>query len=554
MTFQKILSIGKMKICTNILWQSKEKPTIIICPNFNLSKSGPFFLLSNVAHKCFDMGYNVFLFDYYANGDSSGVYCDVTLENIQQSFSFVIKYANKCGCKNLYFIGYGLGNLLLHSVVNEEFTNGICMIAPYFSAHRYWKEVLSLAKQDRGFNFYNDEYIWPIIQSKTQEDFWCSILGVTPHLYYEPIIPSFLEDLSHIDLENSMQQFRKKLLLISPQERIPESMLKNNELSVNIISDLKYRTEEQWNEFLNWPIVWDDIAQRVALWFRSFSINNKKEYYDKECSFNDKFDEEIIWNENVIRKSVRIRSQDKYMHGILHLPNYYNKTGTFPCVIYEPGLGGSRVDMGRCAPFLGDELACNNIACFRYDSIGSGVSDGAFYEMTWETRLKNLEDVICQLKQIQQINIDKIVIISYSAGSKVACVAANKFESVRGCILWSPHFLDKSSKNIQAKFKFINSKQMGIPLMGLWLSSDFLKCENKYDFLEEYKKCQKTINIVLGDQWKKDPNISLINSIGNMNGTKKIIEFPGHHCFLYKYLNDIIECTILSVKSIFKDG
>lgn len=110
-----------------------------------------------------------------------------------------------------------------------------------------------------------------------------------------------------------------------------------------------------------------------------------------------------------------------YYLNMLHIPRKDKAQGKkLPCVIYEPGLGGSRVDMSR-GPWLGDALSTSNgCICLRYDSTGSGVSED-FRDVTWEQRYQDLKSAIEYLESIRFADISKIIIVSYSAGAKVAC-------------------------------------------------------------------------------------------------------------------------------------
>jgi hypothetical protein len=264
----------------------------------------------------------------------------------------------------------------------------------------------------------------------------------------------------------------------------------------------------------------------------------------------------IEMQNDISRYSISYISEEKRLFGILHVPALKNKKENkkLPCVIYEPGLGGSRVDMSRAGPWLGDYLAERGYVFFRYDSGGSGVSEGEFYEVTWEKRLIDLKNAINRIEKIEFVDSRNIAVVSYSAGAKVACLAANKIDQIKGCVLWSPHFFENSQRD-RHKLKFITNykNKLVSPLSGLWLGYDFFRCEKKYNFLNEFEMCLKPIKIITGDQIEQDENIPYVKKICNNSINKEVIQYPGSHCFLYKYMKSIIADTAIFIENLFKE-
>ena len=95
MITQTYLTNDDFEICVDVFHVPLKTCDIgiIVFPGLNTSKSGPFFLLSNIAKECMNHGFPVIMFDYYGDGDSSGSYTDVTLKKIKKSVDLVLEYA-----------------------------------------------------------------------------------------------------------------------------------------------------------------------------------------------------------------------------------------------------------------------------------------------------------------------------------------------------------------------------------------------------------------------------------------------------------------------------
>jgi pimeloyl-ACP methyl ester carboxylesterase len=555
MNYQKILEKNNVEVCVNIKWYNEKSPAVIICPGLNLSKSGPFFLLSNIARRCHEEGMNVFQFDYYGDGDSSGSYKDVSLYLITHTVEMVKEFAEELGCCEFIYIGYGIGNFLASHFGNLEDTIGVCCITPFFYAHTKVEEIMSMALNDKSENMFLDKYLWPVTDTEIQMKYWCSLIGIVSWLYYTPVNADLLYELADLDLVENIEANKGKVLIISQQEDIQTDIVnRNGNIEFADINGLHPRNKDEWEKYKDWPLKWDEIVLSISDWIkRNFNVNGIDYQNNNKLDLENQKAVEI---QQVIKKhSITYISEEKWLFGILQVPplKLKKENRKFPCVIYEPGLGGSRVDMSRVGPWLGEYLADRGYAFFSYDSAGSGVSDGEFYEVTWEKRLIDLKNAIDELGKIDFIDTDNIAIVSYSAGSKLACLAANRIPQIKGCVLWSPHFFENSQQN-REKVKFITNdrKKLVCPLSGLWLGYDYFRCEKKNDFLNEFETSVKQIKVITGDQTELDENIEYVEKVCNSSINKEVIKYPGSHCFLYKYMEPIIADTAVLMESFFE--
>lgn len=434
--YQCFLQENDVNICTNVYLNDTSSTAVIIFAGLNLSKSGPFFLLSRIAQKCAKAGLNVFQFDYYGEGDSSGDYKNVSIDKIFKSIDLVKTYVKQCGCQKYVYIGYGIGNLLISKLAYDKELIGVCLIGPEFAEYKSFNYIYKYAQSNQEY-IYEQDYIWPAIYDSKSKKYWESIIGIAHWLYYTPINMLFLKDLAKLDCTNIFMNDDIDVLIIEDSDSLTDNYKLNWQICA--LKGMRPNSKCEWEVGSVWPDLWDNIIINIEKWICCFPHNNPKNEIDLT---KIKISSDEYKDKNIKRISCAFNSNGNKLFGILHIPQDMQSTNNkLSCIIYEPGLGGSRVDMCRAGVWLGDEAAKKKYAFFRYDSQGSGVSEGDFSCMTWEDRLHNLEDAIDFLLGLEFIDVSKIFIVTYSAGSKVACLVSKK-ETMKGYVLWSPHFFD----------------------------------------------------------------------------------------------------------------
>lgn len=547
MYYQTILDKEDVHICVNAMLSEQSSVAVVIFPGLNLSKSGPFFLLSKVARDCASAGFNTFQFDYFGDGDSSGSYKDANIEYINLSISLVKDFAYKCGCTSFIYVGYGVGNIFVAERINDRDLIGICMIAPELYEYKNIEQVVEKTFLESAY-IYNDKFLWPNTADEQLKKYWMSIIGVVDWLYYTPFKVELLKEISKININSFFLNDKIDTLILSPQTKIINKCSSNTTI-VNIDS-LHYRSYDEWYVCHEWPDVWTRIACEVKNWIKNLSFKENNKTTQKRKIIENQKSDRLVDFDGTTRIYLNFLSKGKVLSGVLHIPgNTSQKATRYPCVIYEPGLGGSRVDMNRAGLWLGDKLAQNGIACFRYDSIGSGVSEGEFYEMTWDCRYENLHDAISFLNERNYIDLSNIVIVSYSAGAKVACIAASRELDIKGYVLWSPYLIDKADGTQHTKL-MLREPGLVQPMCGLWLGFDFVKQDKQFDFFKLFKGLTVPTLVITGTDYNRDINI--LPLIHEANEEKHIIQIPGAHCFLYKYMENVINETIKFVEDIIR--
>lgn len=543
MYFQTMLSNENMQICVNAIITDSSVAAIIY-PGLNLSKSGPFFLLSNIARSCAGIGISTFQFDYFGDGDSSGSYKNINLHQVKTSMSLVKNFAKKHGYNKFIYIGYGIGNILMSSIANESDVIGLCMIAPHLEAHKKIDMVIEKTLEYSSDYILDKDYIWPNTKEILLREYWISIIGIVDWLYYTPFNIKFLQEIGEIYLDSILLDATKNILFLAPQGVFLDYRQQNHK--VVDLPSLHYRTKEEWESFKEWPDIWDEIASKIPEWINSLVCNEISFNQIASREANNSYFKDCYIERNTknnVSFPVSFPSGNKTLFGMLHIPRKDKpQEEKFPCVIYEPGLGGSRVDMSRAGPWLGDALSSNRCVCLRYDSTGSGVSEGDFKDVTWEQRYQDIKSAIKYLESIDFADISKIIIVSYSAGAKVACLAAQRIPNVKGCVFWSPHLIDDARSPNKPQL-LLREKQLVSPMCGLWLSYDYIKSDSQYTFLDLFKSIDIPILAITGSDADKDNNIlPILNEC--YSNFKKVIQYPGAHCFLYQYMSSVISDTI----------
>lgn len=119
-------------------------------------------------------------------------------------------------------------------------------------------------------------------------------------------------------------------------------------------------------------------------------------------------------------------------------------------VVLSHGFTGTKVESGRLFVTLARELARAGITALRFDFMGSGDSSGEFYDMSPNTEIADLLDVI---DWTQRRKYRRLGLLGLSMGGAVSICAAAQSPAVRVLATLStvPHFLTWRSEP-QQKF------------------------------------------------------------------------------------------------------
>jgi len=110
-------------------------------------------------------------------------------------------------------------------------------------------------------------------------------------------------------------------------------------------------------------------------------------------------------------------------------------------VIISHGYTGNKQESARLFVTMARTLAANGINAFRFDFMGSGDSSGEFYEMSPNTEIRDLLDVIAWARRKKYRDIG---LIGLSFGGAVSICASAQSPDVKTLVTWSavPGFSD----------------------------------------------------------------------------------------------------------------
>lgn len=112
-----------------------------------------------------------------------------------------------------------------------------------------------------------------------------------------------------------------------------------------------------------------------------------------------------------------------------------------PVAIISHGLGGTRLDVERCAEIL----AGSGIAAYIFDYCGGGPesrSDGSMLDMSVLTEKADLNAVLDGIKKLPAVNSGNIFLVGGSQGGFVsAMVARDRPDEIRALVLYFPAFV-----------------------------------------------------------------------------------------------------------------
>lgn len=180
---------------------------------------------------------------------------------------------------------------------------------------------------------------------------------------------------------------------------------------------------------------------------------------------------------------IKINWEDNCLLGVLHrTQDVYN-----PIVLFLHGIPGDRVDTRRLPVRIARELSKQNVSSLRIDLLASGVSRGAFENVTIHNQKNQVEYIIEYIRDDLGIKGD-IILFAFSEAAKMVNAIARSNSEVSGVcycngILAEEHMAEslrikrlyKKGKNIVANIGF-----------GVWINSQI--------FSEIKNGCLKNIN------------------------------------------------------------
>ncbi|MBB2183542.1 hypothetical protein H0486_11720 [Lachnospiraceae bacterium MD1] len=476
MIIQKKLLSGEFVIL--YCCERKSDYVTIMCPGLGFSKVGPYFLLANIARNLYKEKVDTILFDYFGQGDSEGDFYSMSYETVVQSTKNILEYAYSKGYRNIILVGFGIGNLVCNELCIDPNIKMLCLID--YNADTF--EKFDIPE--------HVEYIEGSISNTKEGRLIRNFVGLTPCCNGDPI---------------SVRTFKYKPDILYNYKicNKPVCLMDNQTLAEfgAFLNSLEYK---KWNDERAFADAWDKINEYVVKWIlKEIKLekvtDTRKNLEDNNTEFSYSYEEKEVYFEV------------EGMQGVLSYPVNYDNTKTYECIIYEPGLGGERVDHMRTGVLAAREFVENEYFFFRYDYAGCGVSEGDFYKYRWGDKYERLVNILEFIKN--NFPVKSFGILSYSEGAKVAVWACRFCDDVKAVVMWSPVLIngfinyqglkDGDAQNVIIP-RFIKNKKRGIvlPTQAYYLGLEYFSDQKKNELYENLNEINKPIKIFYG---LKDP-------------------------------------------------
>ena len=563
MLTQHLVGSPGKEICVVLHWHDPQSPSVVICPGLKIGQCGDHFMFSYAARQCHRLGMNVFQFDYLGDGDSAGTFEDITVDSLLESAQTVIKFAQNLGCTTIGLVGWGVGNVVVSYLSGLVNVVGLVLLWPDFDLISNFPAGFSPERLIGSPPEYLEINLESIDESSLEFRFWDAVLGreESPLRDYGPLSLRFLYQLATLRPSQQLAEISKPVLVVLDDDQ---------EIASNAYS------APGWTEGIKVPkelklsdlgygsrglLVREEVADQISSWL----VVKLDPYKEEHRALMSGLETTLLEGKSDYTRSDRARmcsfsfeSDGQQVLGILYVPSTTFK-GVRPCVIYEPGFGGNRGEIAWSDLQLVNALVDNGIYVLLYDSRGSGVSAGEFFEITWSRRLQDLNLAIRWLAEIDQVDMNRLAILGWSAGAKTACYVANRINGIRGCVLWSPVLVD-AVNGVDQLVRFTRdpsgklvTRSLGDGVVGIRYFVD----AKKYDFEAEFERCRKPMLMIFGKQDAviTEPMRQFVERTSVGQPKKQIMEARGGHLFSRDSLREeVIKASVAWLINLFDGG
>ncbi|KAF5067333.1 2-succinyl-6-hydroxy-2,4-cyclohexadiene-1-carboxylate synthase [anaerobic digester metagenome] len=139
-----------------------------------------------------------------------------------------------------------------------------------------------------------------------------------------------------------------------------------------------------------------------------------------------------------MKRHIELTMPGGTLRGYLDLPE---GSGPHPAVVAFHGFTGDCTEHKFLLARLGRHLAASGIAVLRLSFLGSGESDGEFYDTALSDQARQGERILDWARSQAAIDPDRMLLLGMSMGGCVATLVAQRRQSdLRGLILLAPAF------------------------------------------------------------------------------------------------------------------
>ncbi|MGP4014930.1 alpha/beta fold hydrolase [Saccharopolyspora sp. 5N708] len=236
--------------------------------------------------------------------------------------------------------------------------------------------------------------------------------------------------------------------------------------------------------------------------------------------------------------SVAFESDGDRLFGVLHQPP---GDGPWPvCLVYEPGNPGQRVDIHECGVLLAHAGAAAGLPAFRYDSRGTGVSEGTFTHSTWARRMDDLRAAVARLRADGVA--ERFVVVGNSAGARLSVMAAAEPWSA-GVVLWGPILAEEDDAGTPARLHRVDGT-VAASWCGLWLGVAYQRDDRSRDYLALLRASPMPVCAVFGTEELDVPLMRPVIDEVARHPEWPLVVVDGSHGFSAAGLADAVAATV----------
>lgn len=248
-----------------------------------------------------------------------------------------------------------------------------------------------------------------------------------------------------------------------------------------------------------------------------------------------------------MQKSVEIKSGKLTLRGSVHIPENLDKK--VPMVVIYHGFCGNKMGPHFIFVKLSRALEKLGIASIRFDFAGSGESDGDFKAMTFGGEIKDANNILDYVKQLDFVDKEKIALLGFSMGGAIASViAGDRKNEINTLCLWAPagnmQEVILSEVYIGDKYEEVMKKGT-FDVEGLLLGKDFVEDIKKINIFERAAKYDKKSIIIHGNKDEIVPFSTSLKylSIYGEKSELKTIDGANHIFEKNSWEEEVIEIT-----------
>lgn len=555
---QFFISNNNHDIYTMSWMQEQCKGIIVICPpTVKRSVSGIRYYVSQLATEYYNAGYTVFTANYEGLGNS-GISKVFTYEMMLDSMRTLLdhirdKYEKEIDC----IVGVGAGNFAAVSIGREYGIKKVLLMNPDFTIA---KKMTELAEK----------------RESTQS--WSLIDGYLETQYYRMTSNGSDATFTIMDFEKPDSELRFWDTFCGPffggEEEVVSYRFVKDVLDVpffELLAECKNVIVEYWGN--------EEIDKRYLVSGRSEyvgKLTNEKYWYESSVLFDETIKKavEIICYEDQTSDDYHLTIDDderkesiglgtkrecicvdiggKQCLGILHSP-LDSSDENRPLIIFEHGLGCDSIGEYGSWVRLTEKLSRLGYYCYRYDHLGSGVSDGLFEDTLYTGYAEELTENIATLRTRKELANRKVVILSWSFGAYISLLTYEHLKDIiAGYVFWSPLLIEGTATS---KVKLFRDGRGGyrFPISPLWLNVNYLQQERGYDFSKMYQEIEKPRLLITGAMDNPEFNNEIADDIAKRNSDKyKHVEvYNTGHCFSEETIDYVITSTIGWIEHVF---